>query len=113
MKIGLWVGPHPIPPWDFRHGTPTRLCFDKADRRIECSAAYRGLVRGNRRSHIYQWPGCPYSDSIGENNRVQFQTPLRRKLPGSERPGTVRDEAIERDQRRSTTSSASGLKATT
>ncbi len=39
-KMGLWSDPRPIPPWDFRHGTPTKLCFDNANRRIECSAAY-------------------------------------------------------------------------
>jgi phosphatidylserine/phosphatidylglycerophosphate/cardiolipin synthase-like enzyme len=29
-------------------------------------------VRGNRRSMIYQWPGCPYYDRISESNRVEF-----------------------------------------
>ncbi|MDE2582495.1 MAG: DUF1669 domain-containing protein [Rhodospirillales bacterium] len=31
-----------------------------------------GAVRGNRRSHIYQWPGCPYYDRIAAGNRVAF-----------------------------------------
>ncbi len=32
----------------------------------------KGPVRGNRRSMIYQWPGCPYYDAISERNRVEF-----------------------------------------
>src|SRR5262249_41932048 len=72
QKIGLWSDPHPTPPWDFRHGTPTKLCFDGADRRVQCSAGYQGSVRGNRRSHIYQWPGCPYYDTISYYNRIDF-----------------------------------------
>ncbi len=31
-----------------------------------------GPVRGNQRSMIYQWPGCPYYDRISERNRVRF-----------------------------------------
>ena len=36
------------------------------------SKAALGPVRGNRRSHIYEWPGCPYYDRIGVANRVAF-----------------------------------------
>jgi len=32
----------------------------------------KGPVRGNRRSMIYQWPGCPYYDAISEGNRAEF-----------------------------------------
>lgn len=71
-KIGLWSDPHPMPPWDFRHGTTERLCFDKLNRRVACSERYTGSVRGNARSHIYQWPGCPFYDAISERNRVEF-----------------------------------------
>ena len=31
-------------------------------------------MRGNRRSMIYQWPGCPYYDAISEANRVEFSS---------------------------------------
>jgi hypothetical protein len=71
-RTGLWADTHPTPPWDFRHGGTTHLCFDKANHRIACNQAYSGPVRGNVRSHIYQWPGCPYYDSISERNRVEF-----------------------------------------
>jgi phosphatidylserine/phosphatidylglycerophosphate/cardiolipin synthase-like enzyme len=33
---------------------------------------HQGSVRGNRRSHIYQWPGCSGYDMIGEQNHVEF-----------------------------------------
>jgi len=71
---GLWADAHPIQPQDFRHGTQSQLCFDdaQADHRIACSEQYQGPVRGNRRSHIYHWPGCPNYDDIAEYNRVEF-----------------------------------------
>ncbi|MBV8362597.1 MAG: hypothetical protein JO189_32400 [Deltaproteobacteria bacterium] len=31
-----------------------------------------GSVRGNKRSHIYQWPGCSSYDKISEQYRVEF-----------------------------------------
>lgn len=33
-----------------------------------------GLIRGNRRTRIYHWPGCPNYDEIAEHNRVPFET---------------------------------------
>lgn len=70
--LGLWSGAHPVQPQDFRHGTDSPLCFDKGDHRIACSEKYIGPVRGNARSHIYHWPGCPNYDDIAEHNRVEF-----------------------------------------
>jgi endonuclease YncB( thermonuclease family) len=70
--LRLWSDPHPTAPWDFRHDEQTQLCFDKSDDRIQCTANYAGPVRGNERTHIYVWPECPYSDAIGESNRVEF-----------------------------------------
>ncbi len=70
--VGLWTDPHPIQPQDFRHGTQSPLCLDKQDHRIACSEQYVGTVRGNVRSHIYHWPGCPNYDDIAEGNRVEF-----------------------------------------
>jgi len=34
--------------------------------------ARAAAVVGNRRSMIYQWPGCRYYDSIAVRNRVEF-----------------------------------------
>jgi methylphosphotriester-DNA--protein-cysteine methyltransferase len=33
-----------------------------------------GEIRGNKRSMIYHWPGCPNYDDIAPHNRVPFQT---------------------------------------
>ena len=33
---------------------------------------HQGAVRGNKRSHIYQWPGCSSYDAISEQNRLEF-----------------------------------------
>jgi len=33
---------------------------------------HQGAVRGNKHSHIYQWPGCSSYDVISERNRVEF-----------------------------------------
>jgi endonuclease YncB( thermonuclease family) len=70
--IGLWADPHPVQPQDFRHGTQSKLCFAPGDHRIACSEQYHGPVRGNARSHIYHWPGCPNYDDISPYNRVEF-----------------------------------------
>ena len=70
--LGLWADAHPIQPQDFRHDTQSPLCFDKQDHRIACSEQYAGPVRGNMRSHIYHWPGCPNYDDISEGNRIEF-----------------------------------------
>ena len=69
-RIGLWADPNPVQPQDFRHGTQSRLCFDPPEHRVMC--AYSGPVRGNRRSHIYHWPGCPNYNDIADYNRVEF-----------------------------------------
>src|SRR5262249_43565024 len=34
--LGLWTDPRPMQPEDYRHGTATYTCFDKADHRIGC-----------------------------------------------------------------------------
>jgi len=33
-----------------------------------------GLIRGNKHSMIYHWPGCPNYDDIAPHNRVPFRT---------------------------------------
>ena len=34
--------------------------------------APNGPIVGNRRSRIYEWPGCPYYDKVSAANRVEF-----------------------------------------
>ncbi len=36
------------------------------------SPAPNGPIVGNRRSRIYEWPGCPGYNKISAANRVQF-----------------------------------------
>lgn len=43
----------------------------------------KGPVRGNRRSMIYQWPGCPYDDVISKDDRVEFPTAQAAEAAGS------------------------------
>jgi len=47
---------------------------EKSTAAEERSSIHQGSVRGNRRSHIYQWPGCRGYDMIGEGNRVEFSS---------------------------------------
>jgi endonuclease YncB( thermonuclease family) len=71
-RLGLWSDAHPIPPWDFRHGTTSPLLYDTNGHRV--ASGQVGPVVGNRRSHIYEWPGCPYYDEISPKNRVPFES---------------------------------------
>jgi len=70
--LGLWSDAHPIQPQDFRHHTQSPLCWDGENHRVLCSDLYQGPVRGNVRSRIYHWPGCPNYEDISEANRVEF-----------------------------------------
>jgi endonuclease YncB( thermonuclease family) len=80
--VGLWSDPHPVQPQDFRHGTQSQLCLDNSDHRIACSENYDGAVRGNRRSMIYHWPGCPNYDDIADHNRVEFPSAIAAEAAG-------------------------------
>jgi phosphatidylserine/phosphatidylglycerophosphate/cardiolipin synthase-like enzyme len=44
----------------------------QSQRLIASGAGPSGAVVGNRRSMIYQWPGCRYYDRISLRNRVEF-----------------------------------------
>jgi endonuclease YncB( thermonuclease family) len=81
-RIGLWADANPVQPQDFRHGTRSGICLDNSDHRIACSDTYVGPVRGNMRSHIYHWPGCPNYDDIAEHNRVQFPNAVAAEQAG-------------------------------
>jgi endonuclease YncB( thermonuclease family) len=73
-KIGLWNDPHPVQPQDFRHGTISPPLLDSNGCRIS-SEPTSGPVVGSARSHIFEWPGCPYYDAISPDNRVPFPSP--------------------------------------
>lgn len=40
----------------------------------EAASPMSGSIRGNKRSMIYHWPGCPNYDDVAPHNRVPFQT---------------------------------------
>jgi phosphatidylserine/phosphatidylglycerophosphate/cardiolipin synthase-like enzyme len=44
----------------------------QSQRLIASGVGPSGAVVGNRRSMIYQWPGCRYYDQISPRNRVEF-----------------------------------------
>lgn len=80
-KVGLWSQPNPIQPQDFRHGTHSPLLLDANGCRTS-SEPTSGPVVGNARSHIFEWPGCPYYSSIAPDNRVPFPSPQAAEQAG-------------------------------
>jgi endonuclease YncB( thermonuclease family) len=73
-KTGLWSDPHPVQPQDFRHATTSPLLFDVNGCR-KSSEPTSGPVIGNARSHIFEWPACPYYSAISPDNQVPFPSP--------------------------------------
>ena len=80
-KIGLWSQPNPEQPQDFRHGTHSETLFGPDGCRISCEPT-SGAVVGNARSHIFEWPACPYYSSISPDNQVPFQSPQAAEAAG-------------------------------
>jgi endonuclease YncB( thermonuclease family) len=91
QKVGLWRDPAQTPPWDFRHhrdstsdnqGDSTsgdhRGANSNDDKPSSASSnnagQTSGVIRGNKNSKIYHWPGCPNYDDIAPHDRVPFQT---------------------------------------
>ncbi len=79
--IGLWSDPHPVQPQDFRHGTNSVLLLDANGCR-KSSEPTSGTVVGNARSHIFEWPGCPYYSEISPTNRMEFASPQAAEAAG-------------------------------
>ncbi len=80
-KLGLWSNAHPMQPQDFRHGTNSAVLLDGNGCR-KSSEPTTGAVVGNSRSHIFEWPGCPYYSEISLNHRVPFTTPEAAEAAG-------------------------------
>jgi hypothetical protein len=52
--------------------TATALSAQRTAAAEEPHSTHQGAVRGNKRSHIYQWSGCSSYDKISTQNRVEF-----------------------------------------
>lgn len=88
-KKGLWKDLIPVEPWLYRNRQredtqPSKFIPDVPDTTGEtevaadepevAAVAEEGNIRGNRRSMIYHWPGCPNYDDIAFHNRIPFRT---------------------------------------
>jgi endonuclease YncB( thermonuclease family) len=80
-KLGFWSDPHPMQPQDFRHGTNSPPLLDGNGCR-KSSEPTSGPVEGNSRSHIFEWPGCPYYGAISSSNEVDFPSPQAAEAAG-------------------------------
>lgn len=49
-----------------------------------------GYIRGNKRSKIYHWPGCPNYDDISPHNRVPFESRDEAESAGYRAAGNCR-----------------------
>jgi endonuclease YncB( thermonuclease family) len=90
QKVGLWRDSVQTPPWDFRHhgnsnsddrgdsisddAKPSPTSSNTTPTSSNNAGQISGLIRGNKNSMIYHWPGCPNYDDIAPHNRVPFQT---------------------------------------
>ena len=62
-RRGLWSSDKPIAPWDWRKGKRT----------VEHSPTMvKGMIIGNKNSHIYHLSNCPSYYKVVERNRVLF-----------------------------------------
>lgn len=80
-KIGLWSDPNPIQAQDWRHETKSPLLLDANGCRTT-SEPTSGPVMGNSRSHVFEWPACPYYGSISLDSRVPFPNPQAAEAAG-------------------------------
>lgn len=80
-KVGLWVDPQPISPWEFRKEAvipdPPELLTEVNYDQI---LSY-GLV-GDRRTKTYEWPACKDYRKIDPENRVIFSSKREAELTG-------------------------------
>lgn len=78
-RRGLWTDSKPIEPWVVRaqqRSFPSEISKDQSHTPVPSPPAQNEGrdegIRGNRRSMIYHWPGCPNYDDIAMHNRVSF-----------------------------------------
>jgi endonuclease YncB( thermonuclease family) len=77
-KRGLWATDHPIEPWLWRKGKRT----------VEHStSSVKGMIIGNKNSHIYHLPNCQSYSMVSEKNRVLFTNEELAKANGYRKAG--------------------------
>jgi hypothetical protein len=67
---GLWADAHPVPPWAWRKGD--REPAHTTAPLVSATPSTADTIIGNRRSHVYHWPGWPEYDKVSAQNRVTF-----------------------------------------
>ncbi len=78
---GLWSGASPVSPRDYRHGTSSPLKLDGSGCRVADGPGDSPVI-GNRRSHIFYWPGRPDYNDVAKGNRVEFANPAAADAAG-------------------------------
>jgi endonuclease YncB( thermonuclease family) len=76
-RKGLWADAAPVEPWvirDRQRSASFPISEPTSADPVVAAVAQEGTIRGNRRSMIYHWPGCPNYDDIAMHNRVSFNT---------------------------------------
>lgn len=85
-RRGLWTDSAPIEPWVVRdrQGKASLETSENQSSTIIRSPDSQNnkLIRGNRRSMIYHWPGCPNYDDIAMHNRVLFRSAVEAEQAG-------------------------------
>ena len=83
-RRGLWTDPAPIEPWvvrDHQRKTSLETSEDQSSIIITLQSQHK-LIRGNKRSMIYHWPGCPNYDDIAMHNRVLLSSAVEAEQAG-------------------------------
>jgi len=91
-KRGLWAEPSPVPPWVYRHpklangkalhDEPETHSIGKLPRMGEL---IKGLIIGNKNSHVYHRPDCPSYTATTPKNRVIFENEAAAEKAGYRR----------------------------
>ena len=75
---GLWATDHPIEPWLWRKGKRT----------VEHNtSSVKGMIIGNKNSHIYHLHNCQSYSMVSEKNRVLFTNEALAKANGYRKAG--------------------------
>jgi endonuclease YncB( thermonuclease family) len=68
-KVGLWVDPNPVPPWEFRREDPLPDPPDKPEE-VDYDQIFNYGLIGNKKMRTYEWPACKDYNKMNPNDRV-------------------------------------------